>query len=101
MKLNNIHLDLPVKNVVNHLDDLRTSSHKMEEVEKLVDEEEWKIKYDNIDYYLSFMSLVGMVTTSITMVIFCYCCCCGKCCADTLQVFQGGGRIITLVLPLY
>jgi hypothetical protein len=78
IKLNNIHLDLPLKNVVNRLDDLRTSSHKIE-VEKLTDEQEWKIKQDNTDYQLSFLSYVGMVTASLMMVIFCYCCRCGKC----------------------
>jgi hypothetical protein len=33
INLNNIHLDSPLKNVVNHLDDLRIASHKVDEVE--------------------------------------------------------------------
>jgi hypothetical protein len=79
VKLDDIHLDLPLKNIVNHLDDLRVASHKVEEVEKLISDQEWKIKHSDVDYHLSFLYYVGMITTSIVMVIFCYCCCC-KCC---------------------
>jgi hypothetical protein len=35
-KLNDIHLDLPLRNIVNCLEDLRLTSHKVEEVDKLV-----------------------------------------------------------------
>jgi hypothetical protein len=28
-KLNDIHLDLPLRNIVNHLEDLRVASHKV------------------------------------------------------------------------
>jgi hypothetical protein len=78
VNLDDIHLDLPLKNIINHLDDLRVASHKVDDVERLISEQEWKIKYSNIDYHLSFLSYVGMVTTSIIMFIFCCCCC--KCC---------------------
>lgn len=36
VKLKDIYLDLPLKNVVNRLDDLRLASHKAEEVNKLI-----------------------------------------------------------------
>jgi hypothetical protein len=32
VKLSDIHLDLPLKNIVNRLDDLRLASHKVDEV---------------------------------------------------------------------
>jgi hypothetical protein len=35
-KLKNIQLDLPLKNIVNRLEDLRLASHKVEEVDKLI-----------------------------------------------------------------
>jgi len=35
-KLNNIHLDLPLRNIVNRLEDLRLASHKVEEVDRLI-----------------------------------------------------------------
>jgi hypothetical protein len=40
IKLNKIHLDLPIKSVVIHLGDLKLASYRVEEVEKLISEEE-------------------------------------------------------------
>jgi hypothetical protein len=78
-KLSEIHMDLSTKNTVNCLEDLRLASHKVEEVEQLIAEQEWKIKQSKFDYHLSLLSYVGMITTSIIMLIFCYCCCCKYC----------------------
>jgi hypothetical protein len=43
-KLNNVQLELPMKSIVNRLEDLGLASHKVEEVDKLIFEQEWKIK---------------------------------------------------------
>ena len=40
VKLNKIHLDLPLKNVITRLDHLRLASRKVEEVERLISEED-------------------------------------------------------------
>jgi hypothetical protein len=40
INLNNIHLDVPLKNIINHLDDLRIASHNADDVEKLISEQE-------------------------------------------------------------
>jgi hypothetical protein len=85
-KLNDIHLELPLRNIVNRLDDLRLASHKVEEVDKLISEQEWKLKQSKFDYHLSFLSYVGMVTTSFVMIIFFYCCCC-RCCKKKFPNF--------------
>ena len=77
-KLINIHLDLPLKNVVNCLEDLWPVSHKVEEVDRLISEQKWKIRQSKCDNHLSFLSYVDMVTTSLVLIILCYCCCC-KC----------------------
>jgi hypothetical protein len=45
VKLNDVHLELPLKNIVNRFDDLRVASHKVDEVNKLIFEQEWKIKH--------------------------------------------------------
>jgi len=45
VKLKDIHLNLPLKNVVNRLDDLRLASHKVDEVNRLIFEQEWKIDH--------------------------------------------------------
>jgi hypothetical protein len=77
--LNNIHLNLPLNNVIHHLDDLKIANHKVEEVAGLIEEQEWKLRHANMDYHLSFLSYVGMVTTTLTFFILFYCCCCKHC----------------------
>ena len=66
-------------NVIRHLDDLKVANHKVEEVEKLIEEQDWKLKHSKMDYHLSFLSYVGMVTTTLTFFILFYCCCCKRC----------------------
>jgi hypothetical protein len=51
----------------------------VEEVEGLIEEHEWKFRHANMDYHLSFLSCVGMVTTTLTFFIQFYCCCCKRC----------------------
>ena len=64
--LNNIHLNLPLNKAIHHLDDSKLATHKVEEVERLTEEQDWKPKHSNTDYHLSFLSYVGMVTSSLT-----------------------------------
>jgi len=78
LSLNNINLNLPLTNVIHDLDDLKVASHKVEEVEKLIQEQDWKLRHSNMDYHLSFLSYVGMVTTTLTCFILFYCCCCKR-----------------------
>ena len=77
--LNSIHLNLPLNNVIHHLDDLKVANHKVEEVERLIEEQDWKLRHSNMDYHLSFLSYVGMITTTLTFFILFYCCCCKRC----------------------
>jgi hypothetical protein len=37
-------LELPLKNIVNRLEDWSLATHKVEEVDKLISEQEWKVK---------------------------------------------------------
>ena len=78
VKLKDIHLNLPLKNVVNRLDGLRLASHKVDEVNRKIFEQEWKIKLSTSYSHLSFLSYVGVITISFVMIVFFYCCCC-KC----------------------
>jgi hypothetical protein len=76
----NFKLDeLRLRSVAGSLDDLKIASHKVEDVEKLILEEEWKVKHSTLDSHLSFLSYVGMATTVLTLICLCYCCC-SKCC---------------------
>jgi len=55
MKLNDIHLDLPLSNIINRLQDLGLASHKVEGVYWLIFEQEWKIRQSKLDpTYLSY-----------------------------------------------
>ena len=73
-KLNELHLHVPLRNIAGSIDDLKVISHKVEDVEKIIFEQEWKIKHFMLDLHLSFLSYVGMATTGITLTCLCYCC---------------------------
>jgi hypothetical protein len=66
-KLNELHLHIPLRSVAGSLTDLRIASHKVEDVEKLILEQEWKVKHSTLDLHLSFLSYVGMATTGLTL----------------------------------
>jgi hypothetical protein len=63
--LNDIHLDLPLNNVICHLDDLKVANHKVEELEGLIADQDWKLSHPNMDYHLSFLSYMVIVTTTL------------------------------------
>ena len=86
-KLNELHLRIPLRSVTNSLDDLRIASHKVEDVENLILEQDWKIKHSTVDSHLSFLPYVGMVTASLTLICLCYCCC-SKCCHKRCPKFS-------------
>ena len=64
---------------MHHLDDLKIANHKVEVVEGLIEGQECKLRHANMDHHLSFLSYVGMVTTTLTFFIMFYCCCCKRC----------------------
>jgi hypothetical protein len=86
--LNELHLHIPLRSVANSLD-LRTASHKVEDVENSILEQDWKIKHSTVDSHLSFLSYVGMVTTTSSLTLICLCyCCCSKCCSKQRPKFS-------------
>ena len=54
-KLNELRLHVPLRSVTNSLDDW-IASHKVEDVENLILEQDWKIKRSTGDSHLSFLS---------------------------------------------
>ena len=78
--MNELHLSIPLRSVTNSLDDLRIASHKVDNIEDLILEQDWKIKHSTVHSHLLFMSCIGMVTTSLTLICLCYCCCSECCC---------------------
>ena len=71
---------------MNRLDDLRLTCHKVDEVNRLTFEKEWKIKHATSYSHLSVLSYIGVITTSIVMIVFSYCYCC-KCCKRKFPSF--------------
>jgi hypothetical protein len=65
VKLNELHLQIPLTSITNSLDDLKIASHKVEDVEKLIFEQDWQIRHSTVDSH-SFLYYVGMVTTRLT-----------------------------------
>ena len=86
-KFNDLRLHIPLRSVAGSLDDLRIASHKVQDVEKLILEQEWKVKHSTIDSHLYFLSYVGTATTGLTLFCFCYCCC-SKCCRRRCPKFS-------------
>lgn len=77
VNLSDVLLDLPMKHMVNHLADLEVASHKVDEVERLLADQEWKLDHSNKNKHLSFLSYLGMVLMTIIIVL---CCCTCRCC---------------------
>ena len=84
--LRDTHLELPLKNIVNRLDDLKLASHKVDEVNRLIFEQEWKIKHFTSYSHLSFLSYISVITATFVLIVCCYCCCC-KCCERKILSF--------------
>ena len=70
---------LPVHYIIHHLDYFKVANEKVEDVERLTEEQDWKLRHSNMDYYLSFLSYVGMVPTTLIFFILFYCCYCKRC----------------------
>jgi hypothetical protein len=58
-----------LNSIIHHLDYLKVANHKAEEVERLIEEQDWKLRHSNVDY-LSFLFYVVMVTTTLTFFHF-------------------------------
>jgi len=86
-KLNELRMRIPLRSVASSLDDLKIASHKLEDVEKSILEQEWKIKHSTVDSHLSLFSYVGMATTGLTLICLCYCCCL-RCCRRRCPKFS-------------
>jgi len=85
LKFYELRLHIPLRSVASSLDDLKIAIHKVEDVEKLILEQEWKVKHSTLNSHLYFLSYVGMATTGLTLICFCYC---SKCCRKRCPKFS-------------
>lgn len=73
-----LEFDVPLQNVLSHNDDLKFAGHKIEEIQKLIDDQEWKLNHNEKTNNLSFLSYIGMATMFVLAVLTC-CSCCKPC----------------------
>ena len=98
IKLNELHLHVPLRSVAVSRDNLKIASHKVEDDEKLIFEQEWKIKHLTLDSHLSFLSYVSMATAGLTLICFCYCCkCCHKRCPKFSKWWKDNNPCTTII----
>jgi hypothetical protein len=79
INLDELQLESPIKNVLMHYDELGIASYKVSEVEKLIEEQEWKLKHSAKAKHLSVLGSIGAVTLGILISVLCCCCCCRRC----------------------
>jgi hypothetical protein len=68
-----LSLSIPLSNILSSVDDLRVASHKIDEVEKMIDEQK---EQDYSQYYRHVTSWSGVMGAMIFLIVSCCCCCC-------------------------
>jgi len=53
--------------VIHDLGDLKLANHKVQELERLITEQDWKLRLCNMDHNLSFLPYVGTVTIDLNL----------------------------------
>ena len=79
--LDKIQLNLPVSNILSHADELQITSHKIDEVNQLIDNEKWRVEHGRNLHYTTWASTFGMILF-VTIISLCCCCYCCKCCRN-------------------
>jgi hypothetical protein len=78
--LDTIQLNLPLSNVLSHVDGLKITSHKIDEVNDLINNEKWKIEHSTKLHYTSWAATItGFISLFVILSICCSCCCCSCC----------------------
>lgn len=90
-------LNIPLKNLVGHVDELKFASKKVDEMEKSLEEQGWKAQHSKMLHNLSLFSYLFFIIVVI-MILYCICCKCRlyKCfkshrenpCRDLCVVFK-------------
>ena len=78
LPLGEVKLEIPIKGISTHDGDLHLANHKVATVQKLVDEQEWKVK-NTAEKKMSLLSMIGTVVLVVFLCLLCCCCCCCLC----------------------
>jgi hypothetical protein len=81
LPLGEVKLEIPIKGISTHDGDLRLANHKVDTVQKLVDEQEWKVK-NTAEKKMSFISMIGTMVLVVFLCLSCCCCCLCHCCRN-------------------
>jgi hypothetical protein len=81
LPLGKIQLEAPMKGIPTHDGELHLAHHKNENVERLVDEQEWKVKH-TAGKNGSILSMIGTLTFVVLFCFLCCCCCLCRCCRN-------------------
>jgi hypothetical protein len=76
-----IQLETPIKSIPTHDGNLHLANHKNENGEKLVDEQERKVKH-TAGKNMSLLSMIGTMTFVVFFSFLCCCCCLCRCCRN-------------------
>jgi len=81
LPLGEVQLEAPMKSIPTHDGDLHLANHKVENVQKLIDEQEWKVMH-TAEKNMSLLSTIGtMIFVVFLCLLCCYCCFC-RCCRN-------------------
>jgi hypothetical protein len=95
--LDALQLETPLKNILTDNDELRLASYKMYGVQKLTEEQEWKLKHSNKTYQVSVLSAIGAAVLAILIGIACCCRCCRNCWVKFMKRFCDEDRCSSIV----
>jgi hypothetical protein len=81
LPLGEIQLEIPIKSISTHDGDLHLANHKVENVQKLADEQEWKVTH-SAEKKMSLISMIGTMVLVVFFSLLCCCCCLCRCCRN-------------------
>jgi hypothetical protein len=75
--LDELQWESSIENVLMHTrnDELEIASYKVTDVEKLLAEQEWKLKHSAKAKHLSVLGSIGAASLGILISVLCCCCC--------------------------
>jgi hypothetical protein len=80
-----------------HNDKLQFASYKVNDVQKLIEVYEWKLKHDRSTFQLSVLSSIGRAMLTLLIAILCCCCCCRNCWAKFLTWDWNNSKCSTII----
>lgn len=75
------NLEIPVKGISTHDEDLHVANHRANTVKRLIDEHEWKGK-NTTEKSMSYLSMLGIMVFVVFSCLLCFCCCLCRCCRN-------------------